>query len=721
MGLTIGRARKGTSAADGGSRIPFNAINENLLNKIIDWVTSYAGAHPEESKLKFKSTMTWSTSLKIEDFSGGAFEQRGDDMVSTETIGKENTPCIRLHKDSDGLYKMSVQTVAAIVQVLNIARDRRLDETRACLEANPDPTAVIAGDRFSSVKGEDLSTYRYMQEIMKEGDSEEDTEQKRITLKLVMHIQKQDVDLLQSYAEAISGTSRPTPFTVEGDVALIKEFCGEDEDVHVLEDISFTTDHKFDNHCRSPPWRQILGDIAYIEVKPHDEDPFFITASTTGYFVNKGWVKEKCDLDYEPAGEVNSNLVELLKTKSAKFAELIVRQPLESRKQQKAASDVTMIESRKDDANANEAEREKEREMRRKEDEEQRNKGRKETKKHLEPTLKWIEESPKADKKKKVVAKADAETKGSEAIKPRRPLASRGKSKTPYQEEDSFSESSSESEEEEEVLERRQDAGSDLPSDYWQIQKLVKYLKGGNQTATIIALCAMRDFNLNQETIQLAIRDVGGLEVLINLLDTEDIKCKIGALNILKYISKNAQIRKAIADLGGLQTMVKILRDPNKQLKALSAETIANVAKFRRARRTVRQHGGIRKLVGLLDCAPLSTASTPEHEMDVEVARCGALALWSCSKSTKNKQAMRKAGAIPLLARLLKSTHESMLVPVVGTLQECASEPSYRLAIRTEGMIEDLVTNLKSENAELQMHCASAIFKCAEEKKPETW
>ena len=26
-------------------------------------------------------------------------------------------------------------------------------------------------------------------------------------------------------------------------------------------------------------------------------------------------------------------------------------------------------------------------------------------------------------------------------------------------------------------------------------------------------------------------------------------------------------------------------------------------------------------------------------------------------------------------------------------------------------MIEDLVKNLKSENAELQMHCASAIFK----------
>lgn len=37
----------------------------------------------------------------------------------------------------------------------------------------------------------------------------------------------------------------------------------------------------------------------------------------------------------------------------------------------------------------------------------------------------------------------------------------------------------------------------------------------------------MRDFNLGQETCQLAIRDVGGLEVLINLLDTEEIKCKV--------------------------------------------------------------------------------------------------------------------------------------------------------------------------------------------------
>ena len=72
----------------------------------------------------------------------------------------------------------------------------------------------------------------------------------------------------------------------------------------------------------------------------------------------------------------------------------------------------------------------------------------------------------------------------------------------------------------------------------------------------------------------------------------------------------------------------------------------------------------------MLDCGTVATAT----EIDISVARAGALALWSCSKSTKNKKSIRKAGGIPLLAKLLKSDNESMLIPVVGTLQECASE-----------------------------------------------
>lgn len=76
MGLTLARARKCSSAADGGSKLTYSQPNEDLLNKVMAWVSSYPSSHPDEAKLKFKSVMTWPTSLKIDDFSGGAYEQR---------------------------------------------------------------------------------------------------------------------------------------------------------------------------------------------------------------------------------------------------------------------------------------------------------------------------------------------------------------------------------------------------------------------------------------------------------------------------------------------------------------------------------------------------------------------------------------------------------------------------------------------------------------------
>ena len=67
----------------------------------------------------------------------------------------------------------------------------------------------------------------------------------------------------------------------------------------------------------------------------------------------------------------------------------------------------------------------------------------------------------------------------------------------------------------------------------------------------MIALCSILDFDLSQEACQLAIRDSNGLDLLINLLETNDIKCKIATLRILREISKNNQTRTAIVDLKG--------------------------------------------------------------------------------------------------------------------------------------------------------------------------
>ena len=66
---------------------------------------------------------------------------------------------------------------------------------------------------------------------------------------------------------------------------------------------------------------------------------------------------------------------------------------------------------------------------------------------------------------------------------------------------------------------------------------------------------------------------------------------------------------------------------------------------------------------------------------NVEVARAGALALWSLSRSDRNKQAMERAGVIPLLAKLLKSSNETMLIPVGGIIEECAVDVKFLLSI----------------------------------------
>lgn len=62
--------------------------------------------------------------------------------------------------------------------------------------------------------------------------------------------------------------------------------------------------------------------------------------------------------------------------------------------------------------------------------------------------------------------------------------------------EETNSESSSESEEDEEPPDHRQEANADLPSEYWQIQKLVKYLKVRQTLCTMFAMFIFKSLPL---------------------------------------------------------------------------------------------------------------------------------------------------------------------------------------------------------------------------------
>ncbi|XP_005156286.2 outer dynein arm-docking complex subunit 2 isoform X1 [Danio rerio] len=707
MGVTLSRAIQWSSD---GNKLENSLLNNDILTEIMLFTEYFSESHPEEARLTFSEPLQWKTSLEVSDFTSEIYDVREGSVMSQEH-DDNGRPLLLLNPPD-----ITVHSFYHLSNILQLNKNKNRKEVQACLEANKEVVKKIFGPDTPSINEDHLFN---------------------ILCQL-------DEKLLDIAVKPINREGRLSPAAVNTEIDLLKTFCGTGE-MRLLKSVRYTSDYVFSNGCRSPPWRQMDGEICSLIIETCDTEPtLFITCNTNGVFLDEGLKRrggggEKSYNAVESynspvINEVFKDLVTLLKNKSSHFAEVADEEnfAIQDVPSAKKILHVETVDAEKTGQTLKPYNSEEKNVLKKARQQPVQNKpGNR--KKKLEPSLKWknlgltspydegevkarkIRESKKIFEygTKSPTSESKKKTNISGSSLPG--LQSSQKIKTPGGAED-FSESSSEDEEDEEQHERRAETATDLPSEYWQIQKLVKYLKGANQTATVIVLCSLRDFNLVQDTCQLAIRDVGGLEVLINLLDTDEIRCKIGSLKILKEISCNSQIRRTIANLGGLQTMVSILDSSDKELKCLAAETIANVAKFRRARRMVRQHGGIQRLVELLDCVPAGESLSLEQQRDVEVARCGALALWSCSKSTWNKEAIRRAGGIPMLGRLLKSPQKNMLIPVVGTLQECASEKSYRIAIQAEGMIEDLVKNLSCDNQELQMHCASAIFKCAEDK-----
>lgn len=48
-----------------------------------------------------------------------------------------------------------------------------------------------------------------------------------------------------------------------------------------------------------------------------------------------------------------------------------------------------------------------------------------------------------------------------------------------------------------------QDEAPEVPSEFWHIQKLIRYMKAGNQTATMVAVCLLKDYDLTNRVIHL--------------------------------------------------------------------------------------------------------------------------------------------------------------------------------------------------------------------------
>lgn len=187
--------------------------------------------------------------------------------------------------------------------------------------------------------------------------------------------------------------------------------------------------------------------------------------------------------------------------------------------------------------------------------------------------------------------------------------------------EEESSDDEPESEDEEEA--RYQKDYPEVPSEFWHIQKLIKYMKAGNQTATMVALCLLKDYDLTdrvrvsimrfiilyirlqekncqlfitiiqllynemnnfihihyslfiilslslKQIIQKAIQEMGGLEVLVNLLETNDIKCQNGSLSVLLQIATSTEMKRYLIDLDITTPLIRMLKHPARDIQVV--------------------------------------------------------------------------------------------------------------------------------------------------------
>ena len=93
---------------------------------------------------------------------------------------------------------------------------------------------------------------------------------------------------------------------------------------------------------------------------------------------------------------------------------------------------------------------------------------------------------------------------------------------------------------------------------------------------------------------------MGGLEVLVNLLETREIKCQQGSLAVLLEISSAKDMKRHLVDLGIVTPLIQLLKHPARDIQVLAVETMANVAMIRKARKQIRIRGGIQYVVSFL-------------------------------------------------------------------------------------------------------------------------
>lgn len=227
-------------------------------------------------------------------------------------------------------YKAKVASFEYLNKFLEVAGESKLSEIQEMLQVCREPISQIFG-----VSGE---SGKALLESFDAFNNESDTrkkEQYAKLYKLLLVVNSFDLQLMKNAVKQGGSKEKYLDIAkVSEELEMLKSFCGAEPE-HPLIKIDWDSgnsntlsflDFTFSNGFKAPPWRQIYGELSYIQVHCQDKDAFIVTASKKGYFMNKGYISDAAgneNLNYEATSEVFGTLVELLRSNSFHFSSKI--------------------------------------------------------------------------------------------------------------------------------------------------------------------------------------------------------------------------------------------------------------------------------------------------------------------------------------------------------------------------------------------------------------
>jgi hypothetical protein len=169
------------------------------------------------------------------------------------------------------------------------------------------------------------------------------------------------------------------------------------------------------------------------------------------------------------------------------------------------------------------------------------------------------------------------------------------------------------------------------------------------------------------------ILDYGGIPILCKLLKSSNPSVVENASGALWNCSATVENRPAIRKAGGIPLLLQHLRSPaNGKIQENAIGTLRNCAINDQNKAVLRESGGIELLLDALD----------DPRTPAVVADKISSTLWIATVAPENKHAIRTAGGIPRLVKLLEaSTGGGLVEKLCGIFRNCASVQENRLPL----------------------------------------